>query len=183
MTLTNDKLTEAFGGVESALNVLRDEVKTLRAKNMLLEREKREHGECRPIEPVTPGPWETSNGPHSKSLGAIGNPKEWRYVQHNFPQAPYEGEFSDEWGIYPPLGEAGPVALVSGEMNAKLISAAPELIEACEGLLKNMQTTSDVVWVSAVEKARAAIKKATTREPNVVKKDSPFLPPNRYKSH
>ena len=116
------------------------------------------------IEPVTKGPWETSNGPHHKYPGSIGDPKAWRYVQHNFPLAPYEGEFSDEWGIYPPLGEAGPVALVSGEMNAKLISAAPDLLEACESLLKNMKTSSDSVWTAAVDKARAAIKKATQRE-------------------
>lgn len=135
------------------------------------------------IEPVTPGPWETSNGPHHKYPGSIGDPKAWRYVQHNFPLAPYEGEFSDEWGIYPPLGEAGPVALVSGEMNAKLISAAPELLEACEGLLKNMKTPSDGVWGAAVDRARAAIQKATNRDSKAVKEDGDLLPPNPSKSH
>lgn len=90
------------------------------------------------IEPATPGPWETSDRPHSKGLGALGNPKEWRYVQHNFPEAPYEGELSDEWGIYPPLGEAGPVALVAGESNAKLIAAAPELLTALKDLADRM---------------------------------------------
>jgi hypothetical protein len=58
----------------------------------------------------------------------LGNPKEWRYVQHNFAEAPYEGELSDEWGIYPPLGEGGPVALVAGESNARLIAASPDLL-------------------------------------------------------
>lgn len=135
------------------------------------------------IEPVTPGPWETSNGPHHKYPGSIGDPKAWRYVQHNFPLAPYEGEFSDEWGIYPPLGEAGPVALVSGEMNAKLISVAPELLEACQALLKDMSATHEGVCAVAAEKARAAIRKATYKVQEVVKEDGDLLPPNPSKSH
>lgn len=88
------------------------------------------------IEPVTPGPWETSEGPHRKS-DMLGRPEKWRYVQHNFPSAPYEGELSDEWGIYPPLGEAGPVALVAGESNAKLIASAPDLLAALEYVRRN----------------------------------------------
>ena len=98
------------------------------------------------IEPPTPGPWETSNGPHSKSAkgGKVGRPEEWRYVQHNFPQAPYEGEFSDEWGIYPPLGEAGPVALVSGESNARLIVKAPEMLDLIKKHLRESGCDGDL---------------------------------------
>lgn len=77
------------------------------------------------VEPVTPGPWEKSK---HHNFGDFQTPKAWTYVKHNFPSAPYEGELSDEWGIYPPLGEAGPVALVAGEKNAEFIAAAPDLL-------------------------------------------------------
>jgi hypothetical protein len=96
------------------------------------------------IEPATPGPWETSTKPHDKSLGPIGNPKQWRYVQHNFPEAPYEGELSDEWGIYPPMGEAGPVALVAGESNAKLIAAAPTMLDLMKKHLRESGCDGDL---------------------------------------
>lgn len=109
------------------------------------------------IEPVTPGPWETSDGPHRKA-GPLGWPQKWRYVQHNFPDAPYEGELSDEWGIYPPMGEAGPVALVAGEANAKLIAAAPDLLEALKDLLEHHYDEPDR---PAVRHARGVVQKAT----------------------
>jgi len=67
-------------------------------------------------------PWEVS-GPHGKGE-TIGHPKRWRYVEHHFPDAPYEGELDDEYGIYPPLGESGPVALVAGRATAEFIVAA-----------------------------------------------------------
>lgn len=76
----------------------------------------------------TPTPWETSPGRY-------GSPKRWVAVKHNFPQHPYEGDLQNEWGIYPPLGEAGPVALVSGETDARFIVAAcnshDALVDAC----------------------------------------------------
>src|ERR1043166_286561 len=101
------------------------------------------------IEPATPGPWERSSKPHSKGE-TIGRPGKWRYVQHNFPEAPYEGELSDEWGIYPPLGEAGPVALVAGESNAKLIASAPDLLAERDGLLLQynevMEAAADLLY-------------------------------------
>lgn len=74
---------------------------------------------------ATPGPWEAC-GPHAKGEG-IGHPKAWIYVKHNFPNEPYEGQLDEEWGVYPPLGESGPVALVAGEGNARLIAQAPTL--------------------------------------------------------
>lgn len=83
----------------------------------------------------TPGPWERSEGPMVKGE-RMGRPEKWRYVQHNFPDYPYEGELCDEYGIYPPLGEAGPVALVAGKTNAQLIAAAPEFLALCKHLLE-----------------------------------------------
>lgn len=83
---------------------------------------------------LTPGPWEHA-GPVQKSPH-LGHPRAWTFVRHNFPDAPYEGDLDDEYGIYPPLGESGPVALVAGEANARLISAAPDLLAACEALVE-----------------------------------------------
>lgn len=65
---------------------------------------------------ATPRPWETSG--HVKSYG---DPKGWAIRKHLFFD---EGDLEDEWGIYPPLGEYGPVALVNGRANAELIVAA-----------------------------------------------------------
>jgi hypothetical protein len=70
---------------------------------------------------------------HRKPFGL---PAKWRYVRHNFPNEPYEGDLSDEFGIYPPIGHSGPVALVAGQDNAKLIAAAPDLLAACQGAEK-----------------------------------------------
>jgi len=84
----------------------------------------------------TPGPWETSK---HRNTGSIGTPRAWTYVRHQFPTAPYEGDLENEWGVYPPLGEAGPVALVAGGGNARLIAAAPDMLEA----LKMMQSALD----------------------------------------
>lgn len=43
--MMNDKLVTAFIGVDKALEKLRDEVKALRAENMLLKRQLREKAE------------------------------------------------------------------------------------------------------------------------------------------
>lgn len=65
----------------------------------------------------TPGPWEGS-GPYSVPSTGKGD------------------IFSGgDWEVYPPLGESGPVALVNNEANARLIAAAPELVELAEELL------------------------------------------------
>ncbi len=45
------------------------------------------------------------------------------------------------------------------QANARLIAAAPELLEACEGLVANL-TEGDFVSETRVEAARAAIAKA-----------------------
>lgn len=120
----------------------------------------------------TPGPWDTSR--HVK-METVHNPNAWTYKQHHFPDAPYEGELSDEWGIYPPLGECGPVALVAGESNARfivracnshydLLAACNALVEAAEdgagpfGIHEDDFTSSK--YFDAFEKAEAAIDKA-----------------------
>lgn len=69
------------------------------------------------IAAATPGPVETSL--HEK-LTTVGDTNHWTVKEHEFPQPPYEGQLTEEWGVYPPLGEAGPVALVSGPHNAAL---------------------------------------------------------------
>jgi hypothetical protein len=84
------------------------------------------------------------------------------------PSKPYIAGDTDEgavfsggdWEISPPLGESGPVAVVSGEANAKLIAAAPELLEA----LKDAEAEIACAARSntyVLEKVRAAIAKAT----------------------
>lgn len=85
----------------------------------------------------TPGPWETSL--HQKGR-TIGRPQCWTINRHEFPDHPYEGQLEDEWGVYPPLGESGPVALVAGEDNARLIAASPKLLAVAE--------TLDAFWSS-----------------------------------
>lgn len=91
---------------------------------------------------TTPTPWETSDGAHEKGRTGWPAPSQWSYVRHNFEYPPYEGELDEEWGIYPPLGESGPVALVAGEANAALIvravNAHAGLVEALEEMIAAM---------------------------------------------
>lgn len=47
----------------------------------------------------------------------------WEYWVHKFNAPPFEGTLEHECGIYPPLGESGPVAIASGEANARRIVA------------------------------------------------------------
>lgn len=85
------------------------------------------------IEAATPGPVETSL--HEK-LTTVGDTNHWTVKEHEFPQPPYEGQLTEEWGVYPPLGEAGPVALVSGPHNAALfvfaVNNLPALLDVAE---------------------------------------------------
>ncbi len=73
----------------------------------------RQRDAMRPNPPTTPersaGPWRT--------LG-----RAWRSDIFS----------AGDWNIYPPDGEAGPVAIASGEENARLIAAAPDLKAALE---------------------------------------------------
>lgn len=123
----------------------------------------------------TPGPWEKSHHQHGI---AVGTPNAWQYVAHNFDKPPYEGDLAEEYGIYPPLGESGPVAIVAGENNARLIAAAPDLLAACEAALEELYAPdvncschvcppcSDCVDYAstreAIETLKAAIAKART---------------------
>lgn len=71
----------------------------------------------------------------------------------------------NEWGIYPPLGQAGPVALVAGEENARLIAAAPELLAACKALIAHDKNGrfGEPDFPAAINMARAAVAKAEGR--------------------
>jgi len=104
------------------------------------------------MEKHTPGPWEMPLHP---------------YIQ----QSDGEGaNFSDgDWEIVPPLGEAGPVAIVNSEANALLIAAAPELLEALRSLLTGLQFVQSAprdpggrgLLQAAVDDARKVLAKAT----------------------
>lgn len=58
-------------------------------------------------------------------------PEPWEWSKHRFNSPPFEGTLEKECGIYPPLGESGPVAIASGEANARRIVAC---VNACAGL-------------------------------------------------
>ena len=61
-----------------------------------------------------------------------GHTKEpWDWSEHKFNSAPFEGTLDAECGIYPPLGESGPVAIASGKENARRIVAC---VNACAGI-------------------------------------------------
>jgi hypothetical protein len=118
---------------------------------------------------ATPGPWEAATGPYGKRRVLS-----WEIRKHVFNQPPFEGNLEDEWGVYPPLGEAGPVALVAGEANAQLVCAAPELKNGCSALLGLLQLLAERADVSddlraaltsghRIDEARAAIAKAEGR--------------------
>lgn len=61
-------------------------------------------------------------------LAEMATPGEWECSEHDFPLPPFEGALEAEWGIYPPLGEAGPVAITAGEYNARAITAAVNIL-------------------------------------------------------
>jgi hypothetical protein len=86
-----------------------------------------------------------------KALGEKATPGPWDVSEHQFPDPPFEGQLEREHGIYPPLGESGPVALLSGPRNAELIvalrNALPELLAALE----------DSVRLDAIERADVVI--------------------------
>lgn len=71
-----------------------------------------------PMAAHTPGPWES---PQSKPL--IFRNEEGQ----NFSRG--------DWNIYPPLGEAGPVAIAGTPENAALIAAAPAMRAALRRML------------------------------------------------
>lgn len=58
-------------------------------------------------------------------------PGPWEWSISQFKSPPFEGTLEDECGIYPPLGEAGPVAIAHGEANAARIVAC---VNALEGI-------------------------------------------------
>lgn len=92
----------------------------------------------------TPGPWECAMGSYGK-----GRTPDWEIRKHEFPRPPYEGDLDNEWGVYPPAGEVGPVALVAGEHNARLISAAPNLLAAAVEVLAELNARLDAAPSSA----------------------------------
>lgn len=103
----------------------------------------------------TPGPW-------AKGDNAMRGPakRDWYAVQHVFNQEPFEGVLENEWGVYPPPGNAGPVCIASDEANARLIAAAPELLAALDGLMASESRGRIMPIGKEWDAARAAIAKA-----------------------
>ena len=94
----------------------------------------------------TQGPWECG-GEVCERLATFDN------GQHN---------------IYPPTGEAGPIAEVGGQANAHLVAAAPELLEALEAVeqYRNAHHTYKVSVDSLLKgKIDAVIAKAYGEKP------------------
>lgn len=72
-----------------------------------------------------------SHGEHEKAAKTEHTPGPWEWSKHKFNSQPFEGTLEQECGIYPPLGESGPVAIASGEANARRIVAC---VNACAGI-------------------------------------------------
>lgn len=70
-------------------------------------------------------------GEREKAAKTEHTPEPWEWSKHKFNSPPFEGTLEQECGIYPPLGESGPVAIASGEANARRIVAC---VNACAGL-------------------------------------------------
>ncbi len=112
------------------------------------------------IEAATPGPVETSL--HEK-LTTVGDTNHWTVKEHEFPQPPYEGQLTEEWGVYPPLGEAGPVALVSGPHNAALFVFAVNNLPALLDVAGAADAVSSSVTMAQEREAKDALDSALSR--------------------
>ena len=91
----------------------------------------------------TKTPWEIS---HHVKLPNCHTPSTWQIVKHDFPDYPYEGELEEEWGMYPPLGEAGPIALIAGGANAAFIVKACNLHDELVEALKDTCNLLDIFF-------------------------------------
>lgn len=65
-------------------------------------------------------------------------PGPWEWSEHQFNAPPFEGTLERECGIYPPLGESGPVAIANGKANARLIAAAPMILKRARELERDL---------------------------------------------
>ena len=89
----------------------------------------------------TPGPWEMPAGPADKNISDIFD--------------------VGDYNVYPPLGEAGPVAIVAGEANAHLIAAAPAMLTMLRELRECAEYWSEYdVPLGIVERLDSVIKQA-----------------------
>lgn len=97
----------------------------------------------------TPGPWESSTGPYIVTDTGEG-----------------ETFSGGDWSIFPPTGEVGPVAIVNGKENARLIAAAPDLLavarmaEQCAKMEIGIERAPDFSPDDMLRAAQAAIAKA-----------------------
>lgn len=81
-----------------------------------------------------------------------------------------KGKLSSAWFIHHSGAEICilPNHILDQEPNARLIAAAPDLLEACEQALRHLEATLDARrdGLGAVSKLKEAIKKAKANEPN-----------------
>jgi len=66
-------------------------------------------------------------------VSAKHTPGPWEYPEHAYILSGSDDgpNFSGgDWEVLPPLGESGPVAICSSRENARLIAAAPDLLDA-----------------------------------------------------
>ncbi len=111
-------------------------------------------------------PWVIS---HHRKGRLIGSPNYWNIKKHDFPDPPYEGYLEEEWGVYPTGDEGGPIALVAGEENARLIGATPGLLKACKfALVAASQmpkpALGEIDWPRIAAELEAAIAKTTAAQ-------------------
>lgn len=94
----------------------------------------------------TPGPWEAGRPDMSTIVDGV--PSKWIYAGDTYVAAA-SGMASDDWGVV--------------MANARLIAAAPNLLDALEEIVNNAVLNyegSMDIYSEAVEAARAAIRKA-----------------------
>lgn len=123
----------------------------------------------------TPGPWIACNMVHADRGDAMTPEELGEYVANNVRKSIEDGGFADRFLFITTPGENAPdICHVGngprGSANARLIAAAPDMLEALAELLDAFETEPDdlmpheyeAIVADAKSRARAALSKATT---------------------